>query len=123
DIAMLCSHMLHELPSKKRLHKSTIEVLSHYTYPGNIRELKNIVEQAYLLADENVIYPTDLPELVSEPIAQNNASIVTLEAAEAKYLEEVVAKHEGSIDSLAVALGVSQRTLYRKLQALGLKVK
>ena len=123
DIALLCSHMLHELPSKKRLHKSTIEMLTNYTYPGNIRELKNIVEQAYLLADENVIYPTDLPELVSEPTVHTNERVLTLEAAEAKYLEKVVAKHEGSIDTLANALGVSQRTLYRKLQSLGLKVK
>jgi DNA-binding NtrC family response regulator len=64
-----------------------------------------------------------LPELVSEPTVHTNERVLTLEAAEAKYLEKVVAKHEGSIDTLANALGVSQRTLYRKLQSLGLKVK
>lgn len=123
DISLLCHHILHALPVKKRLHHSTISVLNNYTYPGNIRELKNIIEQAYLMADEDTIYASDLPELMNDSRVHNHSTIVTLEAAEANYLEDVVAKHTGSIDALANALGVSQRTLYRKLQALGLKVK
>ena len=125
DIPLLCSHILNGLPSKKRLHKSAIRKLTQYSYPGNIRELKNIIEQAYLLADEDVIYATDLPECLTEQIDQFSAEkkILTIEEAEAQYLKNVIQNYQGTIDELANNLGVSQRTLYRKLRSHQLKLK
>jgi len=125
DIPLLCNHILNTLPSRKRLHKSALNLLTQYSFPGNIRELKNIIEQAYLLADEEVIYATDLPDSLMADNQESNAvkRILTLEEAEARYLKSIVNNYKGSIDKLANSLGISQRTLYRKLQSHKLKLK
>ena len=125
---------------KKRFDKKALEKLSSYAFPGNIRELRNIVDQAVLLADETVIYESDLPVL-DEFIGEDNASmegkyeeealttsrvnlskgIMTLDEVEDAYLAQVASSFKGDINSLADALGVSTRTLYRKLKKAGVK--
>lgn len=64
DIPMLATHILSALAEKKRLHKTVLNRLSTYSFPGNIRELKNIIEQAALLANETTIREHDLPESI-----------------------------------------------------------
>ncbi|WP_179985282.1 sigma-54 interaction domain-containing protein [Alteromonas macleodii] len=144
DIALIATHFLAQSQEKKRFSKKTLEKLSSYTFPGNIRELRNIVEQAILLADETVIYESDLPDLDDDftgedlnPVANSNGKyvrkadvkglvnpenkIMTLEEAEHAYLAEVYDTFKGDINQLADQLGVSTRTLYRKLNKAGIK--
>ena len=141
DIALIATHFLAQSQEKKRFSKKTLEKLSSYTFPGNIRELRNIVEQAILLADETVIYESDLPDLDDDftgedlsPVANSKyarkvdvkglakpaSEIMTLEEAEHAYLAEVYDTFKGDINQLADQLGVSTRTLYRKLNKAGI---
>ena len=106
--------------------------------------MRNIVDQAVLLADETVIYESDLPDLDDDftgedlsPVANSNVryvrkvdikglakpanEIMTLEEAEHAYLAEVYDTFKGDINQLADQLGVSTRTLYRKLNKAGIK--
>jgi transcriptional regulator with PAS, ATPase and Fis domain len=125
DISQLVMHFLnHSELRHKKFSEDALKLLSDYDYPGNIRELKNIVEQSALLANEDIIEAQDLPEQVfaSQTKPQTgNSGIVSLEEAEARYLEKLCNSQDLSINELANVLDVSTRTLYRKLQKYGLK--
>ena len=92
--------------------------LQDYDYPGNIRELRNILERAMLMADGDTLLPEHLPpELAGEAKGNlpDEEAIVPLETAELRYLQWALAHHGGDRKSLAAQLGISERTLYRKL--------
>ena len=122
DIALIAAHFLAMSKEKKRFHKNALEKLTNYPFPGNIRELKNIVDQAILLADETTIYEADLPDLdniSSDAINDTssfNGNVVTLDEMESQYLRQVHSSFNGDAQQFAKALGVSTRTLYRKLK-------
>ncbi len=103
----------------------TLTLLQHYSFPGNIRELRNILERATLLADDDIILPEHLPpnvattENTSNPIpATESGEIIPLEEMEQRYLAQVVSNFSGDRDELASKLGISKRTLFRKLKIL-----
>jgi transcriptional regulator with PAS, ATPase and Fis domain len=92
--------------------------LQAYDYPGNIRELRNIIERAVLMADGDTLLAEHLPpELIAGEVADPAGAdeIVPLETAELRYLQWALARHGGDRKSLARQLGISERTLYRKL--------
>ncbi|MFV9616204.1 MAG: sigma-54 interaction domain-containing protein [Gammaproteobacteria bacterium] len=127
DLPLLIESLLSRLfpESTLSLAAETLEILQHYSFPGNVRELRNILERATLLADDDVILPEHLPADVS---ANKNASkhvrladagkILPLEEIERRYLAQVVSNFSGDRDKLASKLGISKRTLFRKLQNL-----
>jgi transcriptional regulator with PAS, ATPase and Fis domain len=92
--------------------------LQAYGYPGNIRELRNIIERAVLMADGDTLLAEHLPPEVGSEAAEEMPgvdAIVPLETAELRYLQWALAHHAGDRKSLAEQLGISERTLYRKL--------
>ncbi|WP_341743325.1 sigma-54-dependent Fis family transcriptional regulator [Azonexus hydrophilus] len=101
--------------------------LSAYAYPGNVRELRNLLERACLLCDGDEIRPEHLPvgmqagrpDLVPSHLAGATASRPALPAE--VDLPAVLRSFRGSRKALAAHLGWSERTLYRRLKALGLK--
>jgi two-component system response regulator HydG len=104
---------------------ATLACLQRYSFPGNIRELRNILERATLLADDNTILPEHLPaelrkcETSSEDMQLlQQEEILPLDEIERRYLIQVISKYSGDRDSLADKLGISKRTLFRKLQNL-----
>ncbi len=106
------------------LHPRAAEMLKEYSFPGNVRELLNILERACLLSDGSTILPEHLPAdvgRVSPPhgVPPETESILSLEEAERRYLQGVAATFEGRKKELADRLGVSERTLYRKLSGTG----
>jgi transcriptional regulator with PAS, ATPase and Fis domain len=125
DIEALVLHFLNHTELRhKRFSDAALKRLSQYDFPGNIRQLKNIVEQATLLADEDIIEIQDLPEQIFVKSAKPQTlsdEIVSLDVAEERYLRQVCESQKISIDELADKLDVSTRTLYRKLQKFGLK--
>jgi transcriptional regulator with PAS, ATPase and Fis domain len=105
-----------------------LAALSAYSYPGNVRELRNIVERAALLTDGDWIdlqhlppvihHASDLPAASGPELLQPADSV--LETAEREALRTALAGHDGNRRELAARLGVSERTLYRKLRHYGL---
>ena len=130
DIPLLVETLLRRIPGAQhlRLAEEAMECLRGYAFPGNIRELRNILERAALLADGPVIRPEHLPDACRQTAAARPAPAAaddgphggmrTLEEAERDYLRRVVASFPGDRKALARALGVSERTLFRKLQGL-----
>lgn len=127
DLPLLIDSLLTRIsPDRKlTLDKSALECLMNYPFPGNIRELRNILERAALLTDDNIIAPGHLPEhccnrTMTAPIPQpqHEKNILSLEELEQRYLTDVVARFDGDKDRLAQKLGISKRTLFRKLQKI-----
>jgi DNA-binding NtrC family response regulator len=103
-----------------KLHPDTLAKLQSRHYPGNIRELRNILERASLMADSHTIMPEhlamdDSASYVEEAKSMIAPEIVTLEQAERQYLKWATALYQGDRRMLAKILGISERTLYRKL--------
>jgi two-component system response regulator HydG len=119
DIALLAETLLARLaPGRAYTLSEAVKArLQAYDYPGNIRELRNILERAMLMADGDTLLVEHLPpELASETAVMPGIdAIVPLETAELRYLQWALAHHGGDRKSLAEQLGISERTLYRKL--------
>ncbi len=121
DIGLLADTLLSRLnPGRAYSLSEAARVrLQAYDYPGNIRELRNILERAMLMADGDTLLPEHLPPEVAGDGAPTGASaadaIVSLEVAERRYLQWALARHGGDRKTLASQLGISERTLYRKL--------
>ncbi|MNH32316.1 Limonene hydroxylase [compost metagenome] len=99
-----------------RLSDDTLQQLGLHPFPGNIRELRNILERARLFADDGLIRPEHLPEDIG-PAGMVTGSGRRNHLAE---LAQALEQFKGSRSELASHLGMSERTLYRRLKALGL---
>ena len=117
DIPLLADSLLARIAPGRRvtLSPAALEALARHDFPGNVRELRNLLERANLLADGDVIDAAHLPPGLGGERAPDGR---TLEDTELAALEEALALHRGSRRSLARSLGISERTLYRKLRRL-----
>lgn len=125
DIPELVKHFLrYSEYQHKTFSKQALDMMCHYDFPGNIRELKSVIEHASLLADDDIVHPSDLVMLnsLTSPLPQVRQGL-SLDEVEAKYLRGVCDSFQGSPAELAQVLKVSTRTLYRKLQRYNLKLK
>ncbi len=120
DIALLAETLLTRLAPGRAytLSDAARARLQAYDYPGNIRELRNLIERALLMADGDTVLAEHLPAELTKDVTEGMPgvdAIVPLEAAERRYLQWALAHHGGDRKSLAAQLGISERTLYRKL--------
>jgi transcriptional regulator of acetoin/glycerol metabolism len=99
-------------------------VVTQYSWPGNIRELRNVLERALIMApDTDVLQPVHLPpELVPAATADGAATEVDLplEDIERRHIARVLAHNGGNRSRAARSLGISRATLYEKLHKYGL---
>jgi two-component system, NtrC family, response regulator HydG len=120
DIPLLVEAMLRRVSPERpwKIHPAAVRRLEAYGFPGNVRELVNLLERAVLLTDGDTLLPEHLPEKCCGPAPAEQApdEIVPLEEAERRYLRWALARHRGDRRKLARKLGLSERTLYRKLQ-------
>ena len=105
------------------IHPDTMTSLLSYAYPGNVRELLNILERAQLLSGDGVLRPEHLPDEVRLAATESNPppmtdDIVPLAEVETRYLQWAAANFRGRKSLLALKLGLSERSLYRKLQSV-----
>ena len=126
DILLLSDSLLTRVAPRRalRLSEAAAERLLAYRFPGNVRELRNVLERASLMCDGEVIEPAhlfleegDTAQLV-QPTGTKSAAL--LPELERRTLATAFAAHRGSRKALAAKLGLSERTLYRKLKAYGL---
>ncbi len=102
-----------------RVDPQAMRWLSLHTYPGNIRELRNILERARLFADDGLIRAEHLPD----DVKHDNATAGQSQRRKKDHLGQLaqaLQAFEGSRSELAQQLGMSERTLYRRLRELGL---
>lgn len=129
DLELLINSLLARIPGAEgfSVTDTALRVLREYAFPGNIRELRNILERGMLLADDQRIGVQHLPaecqqlnaEHVSVPAGGVSLDdVIPLDQLERYYLLRISAKFKGDNRSLAERLGVSERTLYRKLSKL-----
>jgi transcriptional regulator with PAS, ATPase and Fis domain len=130
DIPMLVKHFisrfnrLRERPIKE-LSQEALSLLMFYNYPGNIRELENIIEHASVLCSKAQIEIHCLPEnlrfSVSTPLTQTSITAVT-QSAEARVILEVLKRNHYNRLATARELGIHKSTLYRKMKRLGFEL-
>ncbi len=121
DIPALADALLAGFPRVRHLSVEAKECLLRYDYPGNVRELRNVLERASLLADADTIEPAHLPAELCGSRGRPRDASDGLQDAERQALASSLAAHRGTRQELARSLGISERTLYRKLRRHGLE--
>ena len=119
DLPLLTESLLKRMAGTPTasVDEAALQQLALHPFPGNIRELRNILERARLFADDGVIKPEHLPEDVGANMGAGSWD--GRGAGQLGNLAQALAHFNGSRSELARHLGVSERTLYRRLKALG----
>lgn len=105
------------------IQAQALDILYNYSFPGNVRELENIIERAVALTDENEICSQDLPgdllDLRFDALEGNG--MPTLEEMERRYIAKILANTDFNKGLTAQILDIPRTTLWRKLKAYGLE--
>ena len=128
DIPSLINHFLRRF--NKRFHRDVrgvapeaLAALSAYTFPGNVRELENLIERAFAMGSREQIALTDLPSLSKTPMASTPVtspeSVPALADVERELILKALAVFKDDKEAAAKALGISRRTIYRRLKEYG----
>lgn len=125
DLPALCEAILAELGSQYELEPEAQALLARHAWPGNIRELRNVLERATLLADQPRLGLADLSAALGplSPVAGQEKAMSYREACEQferRLIAGALAAHAGNVPEAAKALGLGRSTLYKKMVALGL---
>ena len=123
DIPLLLSHYLAFFNEEngKQIEGYTpeaVEMLSRYTWPGNIRELRNVVERMVVLSRSKLLGEADLPANIREKTAEATLDLeadLTVDEMERRMIVHALEKTGGNRTKAAEKLGISRRTLHRKI--------
>jgi two-component system NtrC family response regulator len=129
DLSLLIDHFLRRFAEKngktiRGLTHDARDILLRYDYPGNVRELENLIERAVVLTRDDVIGSGDLPLTVQDPEVEEEKGTnltVTVEAVERRMIREALARSEGVQTHAAELLGISERALRYKLIKYGFR--
>ncbi len=138
DLPFLVQSILHELDKYNTkninaVHPQVMEAFRNYDWPGNIRELENLIERAYIIERSNILSPESFPsELfgsmkpgtrispdLSGTLAQARAEAVQL--VEIQYLKELLAVNNGRMDQTAKSAGIGTRQLHKLMTKYEIK--
>ena len=127
DIPILASYFLERLPydlgrgGSHELSEGASHSLQSYSWPGNIRELRNVLERAVLLSDNRVLRERDLHfDVPAEPLPADHSVILTLEQMEREYIERALSIEGGRVEAAARRLGIARSSLYSKIKQHGI---
>lgn len=126
DVPLLIDHFIQQFSA---LHDKEItgispqalNVLMTYDYPGNVRELSNIIEHGCVLSQGSLIQLKDLPSWL-HPVTENLKIPSTLQEAERQFIVAVLKKNKWNRLAAARELGIHKTTLFRKIKRLGIKL-
>jgi two-component system response regulator AtoC len=124
DIPLLVDHFLHGFSRKRgmvlSLSNEAMQCLLRYDFPGNVRELKNIIERVSVLSPGPVIAPDDLPSDLRTPRQLANGSGMLLSeamaTAEKQFIVNALAHSGGNRTRAAGTLGISRKNLWEKMK-------
>lgn len=116
DIPLLANFFLKRLNERvQRIDDETMNLLLSYSWQGNIRELKNIIERAAILAEGDAITPDLLPPEFRGESSSTTSEPTSLKEMERLHIRRVLEKVKGNKTKAAELLGIGTSTLYRKL--------
>lgn len=136
DIPALAEHFLNAYAEENGFLPKTLSVeardlLLQYDWPGNIRELKNLVERLSIMVSGDTIYPEDLPALDGMTIPKQPDSFPDFgvgktlrqvrEAVERHYIAQALEQHNGNVTRASSALGIERTNLHKKIKQYDLE--
>jgi DNA-binding NtrC family response regulator len=125
DVPLLANDFLRKARKGAQFDDEAMELLASYSWPGNIRELRNVVERAALLSDAGVIGAASLPvDRMREPAALVDAAARnawTLDQLEERYIREVLRQTKENYSRAAEILGINRKTLLEKRKKYGIE--
>ena len=125
DIPLLIRYFL---PHEWSIETDAEEMLARFRWHGNVRQLKNVLERATILAEENIVTIDDLPSEIVNSTDDVETSFAVhgntnLDSIERTHVLDVLKKCQGNKSQAARMLGVHRRKLYRLMERLGLPAK
>lgn len=126
DIPLLAEHFVQMYAGKYRksiskIDKSAIEILQHYNWPGNIRELQHAIERAIIMCENELLTMDDFFFLTLKTTHEDTLPLnFNLEEIEKNVIQKAINKHSGNISKAAKELGLTRASLYRRLEKHGL---
>jgi len=133
DIPILVNHFLESIASVYRrpgisINEAGLQWMQKLPWPGNIRELRQLVERAVLLSNLTTLDVADIERALQmqpgEPTPQKLPAIgsMTLEEMERSMVEKAMAQYNNNVGKVAEALGISRAALYRRLEKFGINL-
>lgn len=130
DIPLLIDHFIRRFNLRRGrnitgISPAALRCLMEYHFPGNIRELENIIEYAFVVCQGHTIGPEHLPKEIwqKQPSAPSNSAILSLvinRSSEAEVIRQALMLNGGHKGKTAAALGIDRSTLWRKMKKYGL---
>lgn len=127
DIPLLAEHFMDRLAqgagtSRKQISAELRQILSLYSWPGNIRQLKNVLESMCQLSEDITLRLADLPPECLQASGEAPAPRLTgLRARERETIIAAIEEHGGNMRQAALALGIARSTLYEKMRTYGIR--
>ena len=120
DIKILSQYFIHAIAAKENkelpvLSKEALQLLNQHDWKGNIRELKNVLERAIILQDDNIILPLHFPYEIQVQQKENHSAL-SLASVEKLHIQKVLAYSLNNKTKTAETLGIGLTTLYRKME-------
>jgi DNA-binding NtrC family response regulator len=124
DVELLARYFVGQLNERfgrrKQIGEAALDVLRRHDWPGNIRELKHVIEAALVVCDGDEVRPEHLPAALRRPEPAAGANVFpTLDELERDHIRRVLDSVDGHRAQAARTLGISERNLYRKLREYG----
>ena len=133
DIPLLATHFATQMARQNNLpdvelSSDAIQLLTRLPYPGNIRELKNLVERTILISGKSILTAEDFEaqHKINANMAKSDKEIntagMTLEEIELYTIKQAIEKYDGNLSLVSASLGISRQALYRRLEKHGIKI-
>jgi transcriptional regulator with PAS, ATPase and Fis domain len=132
DIPLLVEHILHDINAKhgksvRGVGAEVMDIFLSHTWPGNIRELRNVLERSAIMCEKDLISRSNLPGEFGRTSAKNTSEIgtvkfpigTTVEAMERELILQTLSATNNNKTRAAELLGISLKTLHNKLKEYG----
>jgi DNA-binding NtrC family response regulator len=126
DIPFLIEHFVEQMSERfqkpiRRVHPRVVKLLCQYPFPGNVRELQNVIREAVLAEDTSELQASSLPEAYRRRIGRDRSlgqrrDLATLAELERDHIRRVLESTGGNVTEAAKVLGISRATLGRRLR-------